>query len=94
MAFYTYMLASRRNGTLYIGHTDDLPRRVFEHEQKAVAGFTADHGVSRLVWYETHDTREAAFTRDRQIKKWNRDCKLSLIESDNPDWEDRLPEFA
>lgn len=94
MAFYTYLLASRRNGTLNIGHTDDLPKRVFEHQQRTQPGFTARHGVTTLVWYETHDTREAAFTQERQMKKWNRDWKLALIERDNPDWRDRLSEFA
>ncbi len=94
MAFYTYILASARNGTLYIGSTDDLPKRVWEHQEKQHAGFTAKYGVSRLVWYEIHETREAAFQRERQMKKWNRDWKIRLIEMDNPDWSDRLPEFA
>ena len=94
MAFYTYMLASARNGTLYIGSTDDLPRRVWEHQEKHHEGFTAKYGVDRLVWYEVHDLRETAFQRERQLKKWNRDWKIRLIEMDNPDWFDRLPEFA
>ena len=94
MAFYTYILASDRNGTLYTGSTDDLARRIWQHQEKHYRGFTARYGVDQLVWYETHDTREAAFLRERQIKKWNRDWKLALIEMDNPDWNDRLPELA
>lgn len=94
MAFYTYILAGKRNGTLYIGSTDDLPKRVWEHQEKHRNGFTAKYGVDLLVWYEVHDTREAAFQRERQMKKWNRDWKIRLIEMDNPDWSDRLPEFA
>lgn len=88
VAFYTYILASRRNGTLYTGSTDDLGRRVWEHKLKAVPGFTAKYGVSLLVWYERHDTRHAAFRRERQIKEWNRVWKLRLIEGENPDWLD------
>jgi putative endonuclease len=94
MAFYTYLLASGRNGTLYVGSTDGLARRVWEHQEKHRLGFTARYNVGRLVWYEVHETREAAFLRERQIKKWNRDWKLALIERDNPDWRDRVGEFA
>ena len=85
MAFCTYILASRRNGTLYTGSTDDLGRRVWEHREKAIPGFTAKYGVNTLVWYETHETRDAAFRRERQIKEWNRAWKLRLIEGENPD---------
>ncbi|NEX95297.1 GIY-YIG nuclease family protein [Caulobacter sp. 17J65-9] len=82
------MLASRRNGTLYIGMTDDLVRRVAEHKDKLRPGFTARYGVDRLVWYETFDGRESAFVRERQMKTWNRAWKLQLIEGENPEWED------
>jgi len=88
MPFYTYLLSSRRNGTLYCGHSDDLAQRVWEHREKVRPGFTAKYGVTQLVWYETHDTREAAFIRERQIKKWERPWKLRLIEAFNPDWRD------
>ena len=82
------MLASRRNGTLYIGITDDLARRVEEHRIGAVPGFTKVYGVKILVWYEVHETRESAFQRERQLKKWNRRWKLELIERQNPAWND------
>jgi putative endonuclease len=88
MNFFVYMLASKRNGTLYVGMTDDLIRRVWEHKNGAVAGFTSRYNVKMLVWYEPHDSRESAFTRERQIKKWNRDWKLNLIEADNREWRD------
>lgn len=86
--FYVYILASKRNGTLYTGSTDDLGRRVWEHKEKIRKGFTAKYDVDRLIWYETHDTREAALLREKQIKKWNRSWKLRLIEVINPDWDD------
>ena len=68
MTFYTYIVASRRNGTLYTGSTEDIEGRVSEHKQKLQRGFTAKYGVDKLVWYEAHSSREAAFTRERQIK--------------------------
>jgi putative endonuclease len=86
--FYVYILASRRNGTLYIGQTDNLNRRVFEHQSGAVPGFTARYEVKKLVWFEAHESRETALTREKRLKKWNREWKLALIEMDNPDWED------
>ncbi|MET3666816.1 GIY-YIG nuclease family protein [Caulobacter sp. 1776] len=86
--FAVYILASRPYGTLYCGHTDDLPRRVWEHKEKVHKGFTAKYGVNRLVWYEMGDTREGAFARERQVKKWNRAWKIELIEALNPGWAD------
>jgi putative endonuclease len=88
MSFYVYISASRRNGTLYIGMTDDLGRRMWEHETGVFPGFTKKYGVKTLVWFEVHSTREAAFTRERQLKKWNRKWKLELIEKQNPQWHD------
>jgi putative endonuclease len=88
MSFYVYILASRRNGTLYVGMTDDLVRRVWEHRIGTVPGFTRKYGVKMLVWYEQHETREMAFQRERQIKRWNRAWKLQLIERFNPTWKD------
>ncbi|MEO1241441.1 MAG: GIY-YIG nuclease family protein [Pseudomonadota bacterium] len=86
--FFVYILASKRNGTVYTGSTDDLAKRVWEHKEKVREGFTSKHDVDRLVWYEAHDTREGALLRERQIKKWNRDWKLRLINDMNPDWKD------
>jgi putative endonuclease len=88
MSFYVYILASRRNGTLDIGTTDDLGRRIWEHKEGAIPGFTKKYSVKLLVWFEAHDTRESAFIRERQIKKWNRAWKLELIEKQNPEWRD------
>ena len=86
MNFFVYILASRRNGTLYIGMTDDLVRRIWEHRTGTVPGFTSMYDVKMLVWYEQHETRESAFMRERQLKKWNRSWKLELIEQMNPTW--------
>ena len=88
MAFYVYILASRRNGTLYIGMTDNLVQRVWMHRNGVLPGFTKQYRVNMLVWYEQHDTREAALTRERQMKKWNRAWKLEVIEKMNPGWSD------
>jgi putative endonuclease len=82
------MLASQRNGTLYIGVTADLLRRIWLHRNGAVDGFTQDHGVHQLVWFEQHDTMLSAITREKQLKKWKRDWKLRLIEESNPYWHD------
>jgi putative endonuclease len=83
-----YILASSRNGTLYIGVTSDLAGRVSVHVQDLVPGFTAKHRVHLLVYYEMHESMEAAITREKQLKKWNRLWKLRLIESTNPEWLD------
>ena len=83
-----YILASRRNGTLYIGVTSDLLGRVWEHRKGIGSDFTRRYGVFRLVWYELHETMEAAITREKRLKKWNRAWKLRLIETENPRWLD------
>jgi putative endonuclease len=88
MAFYVYMLASRRDGTLYIGMTDDIENRIWEHKEKIFKGFTSKYGVDQLVWYEDYETREVAFDRERAMKKWNRAWKIELIEKENPTWKD------
>ncbi len=93
LAFYTYLMASQRNGTLYIGSTDDLNFRIWEHKEKVRAGFTAKYGVHILVWYEVHETRESAFQRERRMKKWNRAWKIALIERFNPGWRDLYEEL-
>ena len=83
-----YILASGRNGTLYTGVTSDLPKRVWEHREGVVEGFSKRYDVKRLVHYELHETMEAAITREKQLKKWKRAWKLRLIEAENPEWED------
>ena len=88
MAFLTYIIASRRNGTLYTGSTDNLIKRIVEHREKRRDGFTAKYDVAILVWYEIHDSRHAAFVRERQIEEWKRVWKLELIEKNNPGWRD------
>jgi putative endonuclease len=83
-----YILASRRNGTLYIGVTSNLIKRVWQHRSHALGGFTARYGVTRLVWYELHATMLSAIKREKQLKEWRRAWKLDLIEQDNPEWLD------
>jgi putative endonuclease len=94
MSFFVYILDSRRNGTLYIGMTDNLARRVWEHQSGAVQGFTKKYSVKTLVWYEVHESRESAFQRERQLKKWNCAWKLQLIERLNPTWRDLTHELV
>jgi putative endonuclease len=86
--FAVYMLASGYNGTLYIGVTSDLPKRVYEHRSGLVEGFTKEYGVKDLVWYEVHGDAVEAITREKRIKKWNRLWKIRLIEEKNPRWRD------
>ncbi len=88
-----YILASRRNGTLYVGVTSALIRRVWEHKQDLVEGFTRRYGVHRLVWYEPHPSMESAIRREKAMKEWKRKWKLELIESMNPDWRDLYEEL-
>ncbi len=83
-----YMLASARNGTLYVGVTSDLPRRVWHHKHDLVPGFTQEYRVHSLVWYETHGSMFEAVRRERRIKEWKRAWKIALIEKDNPTWRD------
>ena len=83
-----YILASKRNGTLYTGVTSDLAKRVWQHKDSIVDGFSKQYSVHILVWYETHSTMESAINREKRIKKWNRKWKMDLIEKINPDWED------
>lgn len=83
-----YILASRRNGTLYIGVTANLVRRVWEHKQHLVEGFTRRYGVNMLVWYEPHETMTSAIAREKALKEWHRAWKIRLIEAGNPGWED------
>lgn len=91
--FATYILASQRNGTLYVGMTDDLARRTWEHKEEIRKGFTAKYCVKTLVYFAWFETRAGAFCRERAMKKWRRARKLELIERFNPCWEDRLDEW-
>jgi putative endonuclease len=88
MPYHVYILASRRHGTLYLGVTNNLARRVWEHKSKAIPGFSAKYGVDRLVWYEAYARIDEAIAREKALKKWRRDWKLRLIEEMNPEWED------
>jgi putative endonuclease len=85
---YVYILASRRNGTLYIGVTGDLPTRIYEHKIGAVRGFTRKYDCKYLVWYQAFDQLDAARQRELQMKEWKRAWKLRVIEEMNPDWDD------
>ena len=89
-----YMLASRREGTLYIGVTSDLAKRVWEHKNELVDGFTKQYRVQRLVYYELHGDMLAAIEREKQMKKWNRRWKIEIIEKNNPEWRDLWNEIA
>ncbi len=91
MKGYVYILASSRNGTLYVGVTRDLSRRWFEHQEELTPGFTSRYGVKTLVWFEEHDLLTAAIQREKNIKKYPRKWKLNLIEEMNPDWNDLSP---
>lgn len=93
-SYWVYILASEIGGTLYIGVTSDLVRRVFEHRSKVVDGFTRDHNVTRLVYFEQFDDIEFAIKREKRLKKWNRVWKIRLIEKDNPNWDDLYPAIA
>jgi putative endonuclease len=94
MAYYVYLLASDRNGTLYIGVTNDIVRRVFEHKSKIVPGFTKRYAVDKLVWFEIYEDPTSAITREKELKKWRRDWKIKLIEEQNPQWIDLYPQIS
>ena len=90
---YVYILASRRNGTLYVGVSSDLLRRVYEHKNDFVEGFTKKYGVHTLVYFEVCRDREGTIQRERQIKEWKRRWKIALIEKANPEWKDLHDQF-
>jgi len=92
--YFVYILASKRNGTLYTGVTSDLVRRVWEHKQGLTEGFTKKYGVKKLVFYEVYENPEAAITREKRIKKWNREWKINLIEKNNSDWKDLYEDLS
>lgn len=85
---YVYILASKKNGTLYIGVTTDLKKRVWQHKNKEIEGFTKKYGVDKLVYFEPYDEYWEAANREKRLKKWNRSWKIELIEMQNPDWND------
>ena len=88
MQYFVYIMASRRNGTLYIGVTRDLSRRVYQHRHNSYDGFTQKYDVKNLVYYEAYDDIQKAMVREKQMKKWNRQWKMRLIDKYNPEWED------
>jgi putative endonuclease len=94
MQCHVYLLASRRQGTLYVGVTSDLIRRVYLHREGLVEGFTNDHGVKALVWLEGTESIEGAIRREKQIKNWKRAWKIALIEKENPGWRDLFPDIV
>ena len=87
-SYYIYILASKRNGTLYVGFTSDLARRIYEHKNNFVEGFTKKYGIHNLVYFEECGDRDAAIRREKQIKEWKRRWKLEMIEKVNPEWKD------
>ncbi|HYW55439.1 MAG TPA: GIY-YIG nuclease family protein [Polaromonas sp.] len=88
MDYFVYIMASQKNGTLYIGVTNNLMRRVYEHRNGLVEGFTSQYAVHQLVWFESTPSVEAAIHREKQMKRWNREWKIALIEKGNPEWVD------
>ena len=86
MPYYVYILASQRNGTLYIGVTNNIARRSYEHRENLVEGFTKKYGVHRLVYFEVHEDIRRAIQREKNMKHWSRAWKIALIEKENPDW--------
>jgi putative endonuclease len=92
--YWVYILASGKHGTPYIGVTNDLVRRVYQHKNKLIKGFTTQYNVNCLVWYEPYDDPTSAIAREKELKKWRRDWKINLIEQDNPNWDDLYDEIT
>jgi len=90
--YYVYILASKRNGTLYIGVTNDLDKRTYQHKEGELEGFTKKYNIKMLVYYEAYSDVNGAIAREKQLKKWNRAWKIRLIEKFNPEWEDLIVE--
>ncbi len=91
MPYYVYLLASKKHATLYLGVTNDIVRRGYEHRTKAVPGFTKRYSVNKLVWFEIYDDVITAIAREKELKKWRRAWKIRLIEEENPGWVDLYP---
>jgi putative endonuclease len=89
--YWVYILASGKHGTLYIGMTNDLVRRVYQHKNKLIRGFTSQYDVHLFVWYQGYDNPTSAIEREKELKKWRREWKANLIEQDNPNWDDLYP---
>jgi putative endonuclease len=94
MAYYVYILASRKDGAIYLGVTNDLVRRIYEHRIMAVRSFTSKYNITRLVWFEIYDDPVSAITREKELKKWKRAWKIQLIEANNPRWDDLYDEIC
>ena len=88
MTYFVYILASQRNGTLYVGVTNNLARRVHEHREKIIEGFTSQYDVTRLVWFDQTASIEEAISHEKRLKRWRRAWKIALIEKTNPTWKD------
>ena len=93
MAGYVYIVTNQKHGTLYIGVTSDLERRIYEHRESVTKGFTSVYGCTRLVWYEEHDSIGTAIQREKSLKRWYRQWKIDPIETINPEWRDLYPEL-
>lgn len=93
MTGYVYIVANQKRGTLYIDVTSDIERRIFEHRETLIPGFTAKYGCKHLVWYEVHDAIGTAIQREKSLKRWYRQWKIDLIETMNPDWRDLYQEL-
>jgi putative endonuclease len=91
--YYVYILAQKKNGTIYIGMTNDLIRRVYEHKSGLIEGFTKKYSISQLVYYESTEDVNDAILREKRLKKWKRQWKIDLIEKSNPDWRDLSEHF-
>ena len=92
-SYYVYIMASKRNGTLYVGVTNDLERRVYEHKTGIFDGFSKKYGIKTLVYFEATESIESAIQREKQLKNWKRQWKIDLIEENNPDWKDLAESF-
>jgi putative endonuclease len=88
MSYYVYIIASRRDGAIYVGVTNDIVRRIYEHRTKAEPGFTSKYNITRLVWFEIYDDPISAISGEKELNKWRRSWKVQLIEKDNPQWND------
>jgi len=93
MQYYIYILASKKNGTLYVGVTSDLIKRIYEHKNELVEGFTQRYTIHNLVYFEATESIDSAIMREKQLKKWNRAWKINLIEKSNPAWNDLYPDL-
>jgi len=94
VTYFVYMLASKPRGTLYVGVTNNLIRRVFEHKNKLIEGFTEQYDVNLLVWYESSESIESAIAYEKKLKRWRREWKIEMIEEQNPEWVDLYPQIV